>query len=794
MRSRIPLLLLFLGASATAAVASDRPGPTTEDIAFFEKRIRPVLAKHCLECHSDESDNDAKLRLDSLAAMLTGGRSGPAIKLRDPDRSLLVLAVRHDPATPDMPPRSKLPLREVADLAEWIRRGAPWPGQRPTGVTPGRAGDPRAFPYDQASRDHWAFQSPTPPHVPPLKHKHLRVRVRSHIDDFVFSRLADNHLDPPREANRRTLIRRATFDLHGLPPTPREVDLFLADTRPGAFRRLVERLLASPRYGQRYGRRWLDVVRYADSNGMDDNLYYADAWRYRDWVIDRFNRDWPFDQFLVDQVAGDLVPSTPGEPDSERFARLVATGFLTLGPKMLAEDDPTKQQMDIVDDQIDTLGRAALGLTLGCARCHDHKFDPVPTSDYYALAGIFKSTQVMLSFRVDSKWNATALGPAALDKELDKLEQTIDRLDRILVLGNRQEMTGAQRAAFSKELEAARAAYRQIPKAMAVRDNRGEDLEIFLRGNHLTRGARVPRRFPRILAGFNQPPLRSRGSGRLELARFIGSDRNPLTARVIVNRIWQAHFGQGLVRSPNNFGHLGQRPDNQPLLDHLAVQLVADGWSLKQLHRRIMSSSAYRFSTHPVASTRSRARKIDPDNRLMWKARRRRMQAEVLRDSLLALSGRLDHAMGGQPIDTRSFDNLSSGSPRDRISFEGRQRSVYLPVLRSAVYEVFGAFDFPDPAVSTGRRDETTVAPQALFLMNGQLVTDCTKAIADLVITWPGDTDRWDRLYRLVLGRPPRPAERDAWNGYLDGFENVNEAWQSVARILVASNEFIYID
>ncbi len=786
MQFTASLVILILLAGGLPAAP---PTVSREDAEFFETRVRPVLVRRCFDCHGPKTDNEAGLKLDSLASLLTGGRSGPAIKPGNPDNSLLVLAIRHDPATPDMPPKSKLPLAEVADLAEWIRRGAPWPGQRPVRTRVMPATDPDAFPYDQAARDHWAFQTPQPVHPPDINSAR---QVRSPIDRFLLARLEAAGLRPAPETDRRTLVRRATFDLHGLPPTPDQVNAFLDDNRPGAFSRLVDRLLASPYYGQRYGRLWLDVVRYADSNGMDDNLYYADAWRYRDWVVDRFNADWPFDRFLIEQIAGDLVPATADEEASERHARVIATGFLTLGPKMLAEDDPTKQQMDIVDDQIDTLGRSALGLTLGCARCHDHKFDPVPTSDYYALAGIFKSTQVMLSFRVDSKWNARALGPASLEQRLSQLEGTIDRLDRILVLGNQQQMSPELRKSYSDELQAARTAYRAIPKAMAVNDGTGADLEIFLRGNHLTRGPRVPRRFPRIAAGFSQPPLAGPGSGRLELARWVGSDRNPLSARVLVNRIWQGHFGHGLVRSPDNFGHLGQRPDNQPLLDWLSLRFVADGWSIKQLHRRIMNSDAYRMSSIAEAGTRRKAGLSDPDNRLLWKMNRRRMHAEVLRDSLLALSGQLDETMGGQPIDARAFDNLSS-KPRSTFGFDEPRRSVYLPVLRSAIYEVFQAFDFPDPAVPSGRRDETTVAPQALFLMNGQLVTGATRAMAVALQAEPTDADRLARAYHLVLGRPPRQDEQRAWRTFLAGFDEPLSAWQSVCRVLLSSNEFVYI-
>ncbi len=780
------LVLTFSG--AVAATPPIGPNSTTQaDTDFFEKRIRPLLVARCFDCHGPGTENEAGLRLDSLAAVLRGGRSGPAVKPGDPDTSLLVLAIRHDPATPDMPPKTKLPLRERADLAEWVRRGAPWPGQRPTRVQPRPVVDPDAFPYDKASRDHWAFRPPAPVPVPPVVDSDW---VRSPIDRFVLARLERSGLRPSPPADRRTLIRRATIDLHGLPPTRDEIAAFLADTHPGSFRRLLDRLLTTPRYGQRFGRRWLDVVRYADSNGMDDNLFYADAWRYRDWVIDRFNADWPFDRFLIEQLAGDLLPETPGESSVARHARIIATGFLTLGPKMLAEDDPLKQQMDIIDDQIETLGRAFLGLSLGCARCHDHKFDPIPTSDYYALAGIFKSTQVMLSFRVDSKWNARALGPASLEQRLSQLEGALDRLDRILVLGDRNAISAKQREAYAAELEKVRAEYRTIPKAMAVNDGRGSDLEIFLRGNHLTRGPRVPRRFPRIVAGFNQPPLGDAGSGRLALARWMASRTNPLTARVLVNRVWQSHFGRGLVGSPDNFGQLGERPDNQPLLDWLARRFLDDGWSIKRLHHRIMDSAVYRMST----AAQRRALALDPDNRLLWRMNRRRMQAEVLRDTLLALADRLDNTMGGSLVDARAFDNLSGSGPRSKIHFDVARRSVYLPVLRSAVYEVFQAFDFPDPAVPSGRRAETTVAPQALYLMNGRLVTESTRAMADRLLVEHDTDQRLELAYTRILGRLPRADERLAWQKFLAAFDKEDLAWQSLCRVLVSSNEFIFIE
>jgi hypothetical protein len=772
---------------------------TTAAITFFENKVRPVLVERCYRCHGPKSgEGKAGLRVDSLEALLRGGDSGPAIVPGEPEASLFILAVRHDGAVA-MPPKSKLVQAEIDALATWVKMGAPWPSAavetKPTAQTSNEGNVPQ---WDEKARGFWAFQ---PPRVPSVPHVDDASWPRSLIDHFLLAKLEAAGLQPAPTADRRTLIRRATLDLHGVPPTPDEVDSFVADERPDAFARVVDRLLASPRYGERWGRHWLDVVRYADSNGMDDNLAYSDAWRYRDYVIGSFNADKPYDRFLQEQIAGDLIAE---EEPKRRDELLVATGILAIGPKMLAEDDPVKQQMDIVDEQLDTMSRVFLGLTIGCARCHDHKFDPLAMTDYYGLAGIFKSTQTMVSFRVDSKWNTTALGGAQAKLRLDDLEQIIDRHDDALVNGNTNKMSAEERAAHSTLLEEARKEYAAIPKAMAVAEGSVADLQVFLRGNHLTRGAVVPRRFPTILAGQNQPALGSARSGRIELARWLTTPHHPLTARVIVNRVWRWHFGQGLVKSVDNFGKLGELPSHPELLDWLTTRFVADGWSLKALHRLVLLSNAYQMST----TWNERAMQVDPENRLLWRMPRRRMEAEVLRDSLLAASGLLDSSMGGQALVSTPFQNLTQTNVAGKQElYQSTRRSVYLPVLRSALYDLFQAFDFPDPAVPNGDRATRTVASQALFMMNDDLVRRVTEHLADRCLRDElPEHERLGRACLLIYGRPALNEEILDWRDFLKRYESApslaNEpverrrrlAWQGLCRAMLASNEFVYVN
>jgi hypothetical protein len=640
--------------------------------------------------------------------------------------------------------------------------------------------------------------------------------VRRPIDRFVLAELEQMKLSPAPPADKRTLLRRATFDLTGLPPAPAEVAAFLADGSPDAFEKLVDRLLASPHYGERWGRHWLDVARYGDSNGLDENLAFANAYRYRDYVITAFNADLPYDQFLREQIAGDLLPRD-ADP-AVNFRRIVATGFLSLGAKMLAEDDPAKMEMDIIDEQVDTLGRAIIGITLGCARCHDHKFDPITTSDYYGLAGIFKSTRTMETFTVVARWLERPLGSKDEVRRVETARQKVAALQtEIAEIVQRESKTAGKKNPEDRfdpkteemlarlrrsKSEWERAALR-LPEAMAVAEGKPQDVRIHLRGNYLTLGSIVPRRMPRVFARRAEEPIGASTSGRLQLANWLTRPDHPLASRVIVNRVWQGHFGEGLVRSPDNFGRLGDPPTHPALLDWLATEFVRSGWSLKWLHRTILMSATWRQST----AWNSSAAAVDPDNRLLWRMNRRRMDAEDIRDSLLALGGQLDARMGGSLLPTENRTYVTSTANVNPQIYGSHRRTVYLPVVRSAVYDFLQAFDFGDPSVLQGKRDSTTVAPQALFLMNSDLVAKASTSMARRLES--SSTDEQERIrhaFVLALGRPASSSEiswalafvaqyGQSLKGLrLDAAQCASRSWQAFCRALMTTNEFLYLN
>lgn len=1108
--------LLVIAASVTGnALAADEAAAQQQ---FFENRVRPVLIEHCYDCHMGD-EPESNLNVDSLAGLLRGGERGPAIVPGKPVESLLISAVNHGEVL-KMPPRQKLSRRAIADLTKWVQQGAHWPNAEPVEhVDRGQTGERERPAFTEEERSFWAFQPVTEPDVPKVDDI---AWVRSPIDNFILSRLEAKGWSPVSPADKRALIRRATFDLIGLPPTPAEVDAFLADESPEAFARVVDRLLDSPQYGERWGRRWLDVARYADSNGLDENLAFANAYRYRDYVVRSFNADKPYDQFVREQLAGDLLPASD-DPDVT-LERLTATGFLSLGAKMLAEDDPVKMQMDIIDEQIDTVGRAFMGLTLGCARCHDHKFDPVHTEDYYALAGIFKSTQTMENFKVVARWLERPLATPAQVRQYEQheqliaeakadlsnlteqanvdLEQSLRRqIAQYLVAGSEyaqsravlsklaasdafdagafpdallveaesfdrgnltrqttgygegigviigpgglnfaeydvavaqpgtyfvairyaaaqsrptqllidgklidaqvaDEVTGswypdtqtwgaagictiepgrttirlerdgpvphidklllipqsateaaaaqsdestepginserpqlhvglvrvwadyldatrddpasvlsvwhryvagdspaaiedalgelprelidpaptspadlaeryqqifdrtweAWNQSLSSEAKESQATalddpvqerFRQVLVAadgpLAVSDaaddsyypaevadelrrrrERVESLEqsrpqyeyamavtdaespanvrVHYRGSHLTLGPEVTRGFPRMLASDATPPIKEGQSGRLQLAEWLTDRNHPLTARVMVNRVWQGHFGTGLVRSPDNFGRLGERPTHPELLDWLARRFVESGWSIKGLHRTIMLSSAYRMSTQYDSTMAAE----DPENRLYWRMQRKRLEAEAIRDAILAVGGSLDLTMGGSQLPTENRKYVTSTANVNPIVYEGKRRSIYQPVVRSALYEVFQAFDFADPSVSGGKRETTTIAPQALFMMNSKLVAEQTEALATSLLADEtlSDTDRIQQIYSVCYNRPASKDETERALRYVEQYAHAQEtrgndepraaeltAWQSLCRAVIASNEFVYVE
>lgn len=756
-----------------------------QDADFFEKRVRPILANNCFACHGPYAgEGQAGLRLDSLEGMLRGGRSGPAIVPGQSSQSLLIHAINHDTSL-QMPPKAKLPINEVVALTGWVDDGAYWPDAGPTTAPKPIAIRSTDEGFTEEERSHWAFQPIRDP-IPP-------EGGETAIDAFIRRSLLGKGLTPAEAADKRTLIRRATIDLHGLLPTPDAVRAFLDDTTDEAFERVVDRLLASPRYGERWGRHWLDVARYADSNGMDDNIVHGDAWRYRDYVIRAFNDDKPYDRFLREQIAGDVITRWG---DEDRAEGLIATGFLMLGPKMVGEDDPVKQKLDFADEQLATTSRAILALTIDCARCHDHKFDPIRSSDYYSMLGMFTSTKTVLTYRVTSKLNATALDGPEQDRRLSEIERRFDYHSDFVTNYNRATTPEQVVKAQQEALEDALDEYFEIPKAMAVAEGEIEDLPIMIRGSHLTPGPTAPRRFPAILAGEQRTAISSGNSGRRELADWLTEPDHPLTARVMINRIWKWHFGEGIVRTPDNFGTLGDRPDHPELLDWLAQRFLESGWSIKSVHRLIMRSSAYQQA---VTVSRN-ASEVDPENRLLWTANRRRMEAEALRDSLLTAADQLDTAMGGKTLPHRNFTNLNAQAhSRDPALYGSRMRSAYSPVLRSALYEIFAAFDFASPSTSNGRRGSTMVAPQALFMMNSDLMEDVSHHFAERILREApdGDAERIALAHEIAYSRPPEPRETAAWADFLDRYEATAgdraAAWRGLCRVVLSSNEFLYI-
>lgn len=807
--TRNVLFLLVLVSSKSLGIAADPPKKSfPQQPVDFVRDIQPVLIEKCLSCHGPEMQ-ESGLRVDVRKTLLKGGDSEtPAIIPKQSGKSLLMERVTAKDPDNLMPPEGKpLTRTEIALFKRWIDSGAVMPE--------------RFEKIQRTTSDHWSFQPIIRPKVPQLPGDW----VQTPIDAFVVKKLNQVQLTPASRADRRTLIRRVTFDLTGLPPTPEDIDQFLADTSPQAYERLVDRLLASPAYGERWGRHWLDVVRYADSNGLDENVAHGNAWRYRDYVVNSLNADKPYSQFVKEQLAGDLLPT---ENQSERNERLVATGVLSLGPKVLAEVDETKMEMDIVDEQIDTFGKAFLGLTLGCARCHDHKFDPVTAEDYYALAGIFKSSKTMDSFKKIAKWHEheiptepQRIRKREYDKKIDGKNGAIAKLIKTAnaaLLATKDEnaklpakpedeypeATKTQLKNLRAELAALKKEAPVLPTAMGVSEGEVANVPVHQRGSHLSLGKIVPRRYPKVLALPGQPSIPPDASGRLQLANWLTNPDHPLTARVLVNRVWRWHFGRGLVDSTDNFGELGSDPSHPELLDWLAGQLIDSGWTLKKLHRTIVTSNTYCQSSELVHREviARKARIIDPQNRLLWKANVRRLEAEAIRDSLLAVSGNLDRKMGGSLLNTENRKHVFDHTSKDNTRYDFPCRSVYLPIVRNHLYDLFQLFDYTDASMVNGDRTTSTVAPQALFLMNAEFVQQSADALATrLLETTESDVERIRRLYRLAVGRLPTDAELGRTQSFLARFrQTMNKkdmvelkTWSTLCQVMLVSNEFVTI-
>ncbi|MFN3484635.1 MAG: DUF1553 domain-containing protein [Planctomycetota bacterium] len=926
----------------TLLVVQAAPADDPQGVEFFEKKIRPVLADKCYSCHSTSAKKvKGGLLLDSRAGALKGGNQGPALRPGAPERSLLVRAIRWEDEDLRMPPKERLPVPVVADFEAWIRRGAPgapdWDGAaKVPAAAPKRSGM-----SVEEGRSFWAFRAPVRREPPAVRDASWPA---GEVDRFILAGLEVRGLRPAPEADPATLLRRVYYDLAGLPPAPEEVDAFLRDPSPDAYVRVVDALLASPRFGERWGRHWLDVARYAESLTLR-GFILKEAWRYRDYVIRAFNEDLPFDQFIREQVAGDLLGGSTLE---ERRRRKVAVTFLLLGNTNLEEQDKKQLEMDVVDEQIDVIGRGFLALTVSCARCHDHKFDPIPTRDYYALAGILKNARVLEHANV-SKWIEEPLPmEPALEEAARRHEEAVARLqarlkeERVraakaaraaaemaggavpvsavsgivvddaaaLKVGDWQASTytgtyigtgyvhdrnsgkGRKSLTFDPDLPSGvyevRFAYapgenratavpvtilsaegektlrineREVPPiagrfvslgryrfennqgyvlvsneetdgyvtadavvflpagpgeevpaaagaedevrrlegelkklqesapprdmAMALREEKeARDLRIHLRGSVHTLGEVAPRGFLQVACPGPPPRMPSRESGRRELAEWLASRENPLTARVFVNRAWHWLFGAGIVRTPDNFGVTGERPSHPELLDWLAVRFMDEGWSVKKLVRRLVLSRAYRMSSEAPLP----APEADPENRWLGRMNRRRLEAECLRDTILWVAGTLRLDAAGRTYPASLSSDYGYVHP-------GTERSVYVPVFRNALPEIFQAFDFADPSVPTGRRDAGTAAPQALFLMNSAFVrTQAERAAGRLLAEKAGSQrERAVRAWRLALGRFPSESEADLACRYVAAAPDARAAWTDLLQALFASAEFRYV-
>jgi hypothetical protein len=725
------LLVVACGSSNSAQAVE-----TEASLQHFEKKIRPLLAEHCWSCHGPD-EREGGLRLDSAEGVRRGSESGPVIVPGKADESRIVQVVRRT-GDVKMPPDEALSAAEIADLVAWVEGGAVWPK-----VIPGRGGDESKAGslFTEREKSFWAFQAVRDPAPPAVKGIDW---VQSDIDRFILTKLEAQGLSPAPAADKRALLRRVTFDVIGLPPTPEEIEAFLADNSPDAFASVVERLLSSQHYGERWGRRWLNVVRYGDTADIPGGFLSLYAYRYRDYVVKAFNKDQPYDEFVVEQLAGDLME--PTDDAGTNAMRTIATGFLLLGPKSITEIDKEKMVMQLVEEQIDVTSRAFLGLTVACARCHDHKFDPIPTRDFYSLAGIFFSTRSWAdNEQVDSKWMERPL------------ENVPGESEPVMVL--------------------------------AVQDGEPKNLRVNIRGSHRNLGEEVPRRFLQIIAGEDHDPIDTAQSGRLELARWIASADNPLTARVMVNRIWQEHFGKGLVASSDNFGAAGQPPTHPELLDWLASRFVESGWSIKAMHRLMLNSATYQQASSTPQTAFPNPQSKDPDNQLLWRMKPRRLEAEEIRDAILAANGRLDLTIGGtllgdfdRYVDT--FVDAKRGlfavllTGRTFHPNYSRRRSIYLPILRQKVPEIFRLFDMGDASTVTARRDETTVAPQALFMMNSWFIREQAFHLARHLLNREAtnDQDRVRFAYRKLLGRPPTDAEVTSAVEYVSKVQRTLEA------------------
>jgi hypothetical protein len=920
MRNACWLLTLVTASMCLAQVPS-------EQAEFFEKKIRPVLAGNCYGCHNSKMKTPmGGLQIDTRDGLLRGGDSGKAIIPGDPESSRLVQAISY---THDlkMPPSGKLSGAQIEDLTAWVKMGAPDPRIAPAAAPPVAA---KRYDFTEG-RKFWAFQPVKKPALPSVKNQSW---VQSPIDAFLLSKLEENGLTPAAPADKRVLLRRVTFDLIGLPPTLAEIDAFLKDTSPKSFEKVVDRLLASPHYGERWARHWLDLVRYAETNGHEYDNDKLAPWRYRDYVIRAFNEDVPYDQFVREHIAGDQLASKRLRKDGAAWESPLGTTQFWFNEVLNSATDSEKSRADDVDNQIDVAGKTFLGLTVACARCHDHKFDPIPTADYYALAGVFRSTdlreavldsperaakiadlsrrirelqgqveskaRIPISYRPEDKiferfeepsfgkWvtQGAAFGEGTVNGAADSeaagsdvfagtltspkfktgkelylhvriggskgdttlkergplrftivadgykgqhivpdggptkwktLKLTFERertcyfeivdrernghivVDEIVFSSlpkppsdsepmAKPEISSAHREEIAK-LEA------QVPEsefAMIAEDRDCRNARLNIRGNHKNLGEEVPRRFLQVIAGEQQPPITS-GSGRLHIANWMASADNPLTARVMVNRIWKHHFGNGIVRSTDNFGKMGEAPTHPELLDYLASRFVESGWSVKAMHRLIVLSSAYRMSS----AAGDQSKKVDPSNKLLQHMPVRRLEAEEIRDSVLATAGTLDPRIFGPSVPPHISEYQDGrGKPKTGPLDGAGRRSIYIQVRRNFMTPLFVAFDYPTPISAIGSRTVSTVPSQALMMMNNEFIAQQAARWAEHVMaSVPDPGARVQQMYTTAFARPAEAQEVASILAFVNNRQSRAESavWTDVAHVLFNSAEFLYV-
>jgi hypothetical protein len=797
-------LVAALSSLATPRSNGQETKPIPSDqLAFFEKNIRPVLVKECYSCHSVHAEKvKAKFTLDTRDGIRKGGASGsPAVVPGKVDESPLIQALRWHDETLRMPPKYKLPDQVIADFEKWVKMGAP---------------DPREVAAPKVAwaeidiakgKQYWAFQLPKKANPPATKNA---AWPRDPIDQFLLAAMEAKGLTPVADADRLTLLKRVHLDLIGLPPTAEQVKAFLDDKTEDALAKVVDKLLESSHFGERWGRHWLDVARYGETSGKAVNFNYPHAWRYREYVIAAFNADKPYDQFIKEQIAGDLLPASDVK---QRTQMQVATGFLALGPKDHDERNRTQFIMDVVDEQIDVMSQGLLGMTVACARCHDHKFDPIPQKDYYALAGIFKSTQPLygtirilqnnhptelISLPADSGQvyygdKLSAAQRETITKQLEKLREDQKEQFKNPKGANVNQLVffNIRISTLQGQLDAYDSAGNPKQLAMGVKEAAAAgpgggfggpkggpkggfgpgagfavgDCPLYERGEVDKPKNKVKRALPQVMVS-KQPSI-VKGSGRKELAEWLASKDNPLAARVMVNRVWLHLFGRGLVATPDNFGTMGQAPSHPELLDYLAVTFQEDGWSVKKLIRRLVLTRAYQLA----AKTNAGNHEIDPDNVYLWRATKRRLDAEALRDSILAISGTLDRsALVGSAV-ARGGDGYTGGVAKFASDPKFAHRSVYLPIVRNALPEVLTLFDFPDPSLVCGQRQTTTVPAQALFFLNNTWVIQQAGSTADRLLAAKGtDRDRIELAYVLCYGRSATEREATAAEEFLRSY------------------------